>query len=125
MQSRRASWRRRPRVPNRVYDIPHENLPFGLHLATLSLTPSNLATLACLLAGWLAFCPLHGKGSDSSRSCDLNHRRGKAGSLTHHMGPGIQPESQHSPDAADPVVPQWELLAFFLLPEFSNVILTL
>ena len=32
------------------------------------------------------------------------------GSLTHCAGSGIELVSQYSEDAADPVVPQWELL---------------
>ena len=49
MQSRRASWRRGHPAPCRVSDIPHGNLPFQLPLMILSLTPSNLATLAFFL----------------------------------------------------------------------------
>ena len=45
-----------------------------------------------------------GQGSDPSHSCDLSC--GNAGSLTHSAGPGMEPASQGSQDATDPVVPQ-------------------
>lgn len=32
---------------------------------------------------------------------------------SHHPGPGIKPASWRSRDAADPVVPQWELQTYF------------
>ena len=52
-----------------------------------------------------------GQGSDSSLSCN------NTGSLIHFVGLGIEPASQRSRDATDPVVPQRELLLLgFLLP---------
>ena len=53
-----------------------------------------------------------GQGSDLSCSCDLSRSSGITGSLTHYDGPGIEPVSQSSQDAVDPVVPQRELLIF-------------
>ena len=44
-------------------------------------------------------------GRDHILSCNC----GNAGSLTHWAGPGMDPVSQHSRDAADPTVPQQEL----------------
>ena len=38
-----------------------------------------------------------------------------ARSLTRCAGPGIEHASQHSRDATDPTVPQWEYFLFFLL----------
>ena len=52
---------------------------------------------------------LPGQGSDLSHSCDLSHSYGNARSLTHHAAPGIEPSSQRSQDATDPIVPQREL----------------
>ena len=52
-----------------------------------------------------------GQGSDLSHSWnDLSCSCGNAGSLTLCAGLGIEPASQCSRDAADPVVPQRELL---------------
>ena len=53
--------------------------------------------------------------SDPNCSCNLNRSCSNAGSLTHCAGPGIEPASQHSQDATDPVLPQKELLNFFRL----------
>ena len=44
-----------------------------------------------------------GQGSDPSRSC------GNARSLTHCTGPGVEPVSQHSRDAINPIAPEREL----------------
>ena len=56
---------------------------------------------------------LLGQGSDPSRSQDLSCSCSNAGSLAHCARLGMETESQHSQDAAaDPVVPQWELLGF-------------
>ena len=49
------------------------------------------------------------QGSDPSHSCNLSHSCRNTGSLTHCAGLGIEPASQYSQDAADPVAPQWEL----------------
>ena len=51
-----------------------------------------------------------GQGSDWSCSCNPSRSCGNARSSTHCAGQGIEPASQGSQDAADPVVPQWELL---------------
>ena len=53
-----------------------------------------------------------GQGLDLTHSCDLSCSCFSAGSLTHCAGPGIEPESQSSREAADPIVPQRELLSF-------------
>ena len=50
-----------------------------------------------------------GQGSDLSCNCSPNHSCGNAGSPTCCASLGIEPVSQGSQDAADPVVPQWEL----------------
>ena len=50
-----------------------------------------------------------GQGSDLRHSHDLSHRCSITRSLTHCTRPGIKPESQWSQDAANPVMPQWEL----------------
>ena len=50
-----------------------------------------------------------GQGSDLSCSQDLSHNYGNGGSLTHCAGPGIQPATQHSQDATDPIESQQEL----------------
>ena len=50
-----------------------------------------------------------GPGSDPSHSCHLSHSSSNTRSLTHCRGPGVEPASQCSQDAADPVVPHWEL----------------
>ena len=57
--------------------------------------------------------PSPGIRSDLSCSCDLSHSYGNAGSLTHCAGLGLEPTSQPSQDAANPVVPQQELLLTF------------
>ena len=51
-----------------------------------------------------------GKGSDPSHSCDLDCSYGNIRSLTHSVQLGIEPASQHSGDANDPIAPQWELV---------------
>ena len=56
-----------------------------------------------------------GQGSDLSPSSDLNHSCDNTRSLTHCAQLGIQPVSQQSQDAINPVAPQqelWELLIF-------------
>ena len=59
---------------------------------------------------------LASQGLDVSSSCDLNCWCSKARSLTHSARLGIEPTSQCSQDAANPVSPQWELPdAFFFL----------
>ena len=50
-----------------------------------------------------------GQGTDLSCSCDLCLSYGHTGSLTHCVGPGIEPAAQSSRDAADPTAPQQEL----------------
>ena len=58
------------------------------------------------------------QGSDPSHSCDLSHSCSNAGSLTHCARPGLEPASQRSQDAANPIVPQPELLNSFYEAEF-------
>ena len=50
-----------------------------------------------------------GHGSDLSRSCHVGHSYSSARSLTCFAGPGIEPASQCSQDAPDPIAPQQEL----------------
>lgn len=52
---------------------------------------------------------LPGQGSHLSRSLDLSHSCGDARSLTSCAGPGIEPASQHSQGATDPIAPQQKL----------------
>lgn len=40
----------------------------------------------------------------------LHRRSGNTASLTHYTGQGIEPASQLSRDAIDPVVPRWKIL---------------
>ena len=61
-----------------------------------------------------------GQGSDSRCSGDLCHSCNNTGSLTDCAGSGIKPASQHSRDAADPVVPQRALLVPTLAGEASK-----
>ena len=58
-----------------------------------------------------------GQGSDPSHSHYLNSSCGRSKSLTHHSGLGIEPETQNSQDAANPAVPQWQLLNMHFLEE--------
>ena len=53
------------------------------------------------------------QGSDPSRSCNLSCSCSNTRRLTHCAEPGIEPVSQPSQVAADPTVPQWELLVSF------------
>ena len=59
-------------------------------------------------------CPaamdFQGQASDLNRTYDLSHNCGNAGSLTHCARLGIEPVSQSSQDAANPVTPRQELL---------------
>ena len=50
-----------------------------------------------------------GQGSDPKHCPDLSHSWGNTGSLTHCAGPSIEPVSQCSQDANDPVAPLREL----------------
>ena len=50
-----------------------------------------------------------GQGSDLSHHCNLSCNCRNARSLTHCAGLGIEPASQDSQDAADPVAPWQEL----------------
>ena len=58
-----------------------------------------------------------GQGSDLSCSCDLSHSYGSVGSLAQYARLGIEPVSQHSQDASDPIGPRQELqcLGFLFL----------
>ena len=51
-----------------------------------------------------------GQGSDPSHSCNLSQIFGNARYLSRCARPGIEPSSQCSQDAANPVAPQQELL---------------
>ena len=66
----------------------------------------------CYLLVFFLAVPQHmefpGQGSDLSRGYNLRCRFSNARSLTLCAGPGTQPESQHSRDASDPIVPQQE-----------------
>ena len=53
---------------------------------------------------------LLGQGSDLSCGLNLSCNCSNSGFLTHCARPGIEPESQCSQDAADPIALQWELL---------------
>ena len=45
--------------------------------------------------------------------------------LTHCAGPGIKPASWHCRDAANPIVPQWELLfIYFFKVSFELVLVS-
>lgn len=55
---------------------------------------------------------LLGQGSDWNYRCDLCLSC-NTWSLTHCVGPGIEPASQHSRDAVDPLAPWQELLKRF------------
>jgi len=55
-------------------------------------------------------CGAAAQGSDLSHSCELSHSCGNAWILKPLCQARIQPASQRSQDAADPIVPQRELL---------------
>ena len=59
-----------------------------------------------------------GQGSDLSYVYNLTCSCSNVGFLTHCAGPGIEPMSQCSQDAANPIVPWWELLVinFYQMP---------
>ena len=65
----------------------------------------------CLFVFFLFGHPRHmelpSQGSDPSCSCNLRSRCGNAGSLTQCAQPGVEPASQGSRGAADPVAP-WQ-----------------
>ena len=52
--------------------------------------------------------------SGPSHRCTLSHSGSNAGSLSHCAGMEMEPASQHSQDAANPVAPQRELLLFLI-----------
>lgn len=54
---------------------------------------------------------LPGQGSDPSHNCKLSRNCGNVGSLTHCSWLGMEPLSQCSQEAADPIASQWELQA--------------
>ena len=62
---------------------------------------------------WAAY-RVPGPGIIWTHSCDLCFSCGSARSLTHCAGPGIEPVSLCSRDAANPIMPQQELQNFFL-----------
>ena len=90
--------------------LPVSNLPYPFNLSSGLIGPSrSLFYLFAFLANpWHIEFP--GQGLDLSCSCDPSHSCGNARSLTHCAGPGIKPASQHSQDAANPTMPQQELL---------------
>ena len=53
------------------------------------------------------------QGADLSCSCHNLRPLTPCVGLTHRVGPGIESVSQHSKDAAYPVVPQWKLQSLF------------
>ena len=61
-----------------------------------------------------------GQGSDPSYSCNLSHSCGNAGSLTHCAGLGMEPASQCTQDATNPVGPQRELPELEFKPWWSG-----
>ena len=71
-------------------------------------TPINVLFLYLFFFGHLKHMEFSVQGSDPSRSCKLSHSCGSAGSLTHCVGLGIKPVSQHSQGTADPIAPKQE-----------------
>ena len=55
--------------------------------------------------------------SDLSGSCNLRCSCSNGRYSTHCAGPGMEPVSQHSKDATDPVAPQWERQEVCILRE--------
>ena len=85
-----------------------QELPCSYLFLNFLLKTFFVCLLAFLAALWhVAFL---GQGSDPSISCNLCHNCGNTRFLTHCAGLGIEPVSQCSRDATDPIVPQWELL---------------
>ena len=106
--------------------LPHlPDSPSWRFLPCYKIIKSENMTLICRLLG-LCVCvcvcfsflatpwnmEFLGQGLDLTHSCNLSCSCFSAGSLTHCAGPGIEPESQSSREAADPIVPQRELLSF-------------
>ena len=58
-------------------------------------------------------CGAPGPGNRSQMKLNLSHSCGNPGSLTHCARLGIEPMSQHSQDATNAIVLQWELLLLF------------
>ena len=75
----------------------------------LFFSPSFLAALRHM--------ELLGQGSELSCSLELSHRCCDARFLMHCAGLGIELHPSASQDAANPIVPQWELLSSH--PEFA------
>ena len=61
---------------------------------------------------FFSFWPLLGQASDPSCIHDLSCTCGTAGSLTHCDRLDVKPVTQHSQDAANPIVPEQELQTF-------------
>ena len=59
-----------------------------------------------------------GQGSDLNLSCNLLHTCSNTRSLTHYARPGIEPVSQYSRDAADPIAPLQELWCYSFVNDF-------
>ena len=62
-----------------------------------------------------------GQGSDLSYNHDLGRSCGHARSINHSAGPGIEPVSQHSQDAADPIASQKELHVYLFLHHILTI----
>ena len=60
-----------------------------------------------------------GQGSDPSHSCNPPHSCSSSGPLTHSVGLGIQPMSQHSRDTTHPVKPVGTPQKFLILMKSS------
>ena len=94
-----------------------------------SLSPEPSYAPPPLLAP-LGIWSSRGQGSDLSYSCHLSCSCINTRSLTHYAGLEIEPESQGSQDAADPIIPPQELssqgtleadsakLFFMIVPKF-------
>ena len=96
------------------------SLLFLFHLINLKAIQPSKSSLT-FLSSLCLVCSVHflatlwqmefpGQGSDLSRSCNLCSTWGNARSLTHCVRPGIEPVSQCSQDATNPITPQQELL---------------
>ena len=94
---------------------PSYPLPFNLQLSVLRLAAVHPPPF--LASPW--HMEFLGQGSDSS--CDLSCRGRNAESFTRCARLGIEPASQCSQDATNPVAPQWELLQDIFNPSLSSI----
>ena len=91
-----------------IEPMPQQRLK-SLQVTMLDLNPlHHTETPINVLFLYLFFMEFPVQGSDPSRSCKLSHSCGSAGSLTHCVGLGIKPVSQHSQGTADPIAPKQE-----------------